>query len=101
MVHNWLGISDETKKQAERVAKLGVAVFAVDVYGQGVRASEAKAAVALAGKYKSDRKLFASGCSAAWRSCARRRGSRPAKSSRSATASGARVRSNSRVPAPT
>jgi len=40
------------------VAKLGVAVFAVDVYGQGVRASEAKAAVALAGKYKSDRKLF-------------------------------------------
>jgi dienelactone hydrolase len=58
MVHNWLGISDETKKQAERVAKLGVAVFAVDVYGKGVRASEAKAAVALAGKYKSDRKLF-------------------------------------------
>jgi len=35
MVHNWLGISDETKKQAERVAKLGVAVFAVDVYGTG------------------------------------------------------------------
>jgi dienelactone hydrolase len=31
MVHNWLGLSDETKKQAERVARLGVAVFAVDV----------------------------------------------------------------------
>ncbi len=58
MVHNWLGISDETKKQAERVAKLGVAVFAVDIYGKGVRAKEAKAAMALAGKYKSDRKLF-------------------------------------------
>jgi len=58
MVHNWLGISDETKKQAERVAKLGVAVFAVDVYGKGVRASAAKEAMALAGKYKSDRKLF-------------------------------------------
>ena len=58
MVHNWLGISDETKKQAERVAKLGVAVFAVDVYGKGVRASAAKEAMALAGKYKTDRKLF-------------------------------------------
>jgi dienelactone hydrolase len=58
MVHNWLGLSDETKKQAERVAKLGVAVFAVDVYGKGVRAKAAKEAMALAGKYKSDRKLF-------------------------------------------
>ena len=58
MVHNWLGLSDETKKQAERVAKLGVAVFAVDVYGKGVRAKEAKEAIALAGKYKGDRKLF-------------------------------------------
>ena len=46
MVHNWLGISDETKKQAERVAKLGVAVFAVDIYGKGVRAKEAKEAIA-------------------------------------------------------
>jgi dienelactone hydrolase len=58
MVHNWLGISDETKRQAERVAKLGVAVFAVDVYGKGVRAKGAQDAMALAGKYKGDRKLF-------------------------------------------
>jgi dienelactone hydrolase len=58
MVHNWLGLSDETKKQAERVAKLGVAVFAVDVYGKGVRAKETKEAIALSSKYKGDRKLF-------------------------------------------
>jgi dienelactone hydrolase len=58
MVHNWLGISDETKKQAERVAKLGLAVFAVDIYGKGVRAKGPQDAMALAGKYKSDRKLF-------------------------------------------
>jgi len=58
MVHNWLGISDETKKQAERVAKLGLAVFAVDVYGKGVRAKSPQEAKALAGKYKGDRKLF-------------------------------------------
>ena len=58
MVHNWLGISDETKKQAERMAKLGLAVFAVDVYGKGVRATGPKDAMALAGKYKADRKLY-------------------------------------------
>jgi len=58
MVHNWLGISDETKKQAERMAKLGLAVFAVDVYGKGVRAKGAQDAMPLAGKYKGDRKLY-------------------------------------------
>jgi dienelactone hydrolase len=58
MVHNWLGISDETKRQAERVARLGLAVFAVDVYGKGVRANGPQEAMVLAGKYKGDRKLF-------------------------------------------
>jgi dienelactone hydrolase len=58
MVHNWLGISGETKKQAERMAKLGLAVFAVDVYGKGVRPATPKDAMALAAKYKSDRKLY-------------------------------------------
>jgi dienelactone hydrolase len=60
MVHNWLGISDETKKQAERVAKLGVVVFAVDVYGKGQRAKGSEDAMAFSGKYKGDRKLFRS-----------------------------------------
>jgi dienelactone hydrolase len=58
MVHNWLGISDETRKQAERVAKLGVTVFAVDVYGKGTRPKGQQEAVALSSKYKADRKLF-------------------------------------------
>ena len=58
MVHNWLGVSDETKRQAERMAKLGLAVFAVDVYGKGVRATGPQEAMPLAGKYKGDRKLF-------------------------------------------
>lgn len=58
MVHNWMGVSDETKKQAERVAKLGLAVFAVDVYGKSVRPKNQQEAAATAGKYKGDRKLF-------------------------------------------
>lgn len=58
VVHNWLGISDETKKQSERMARLGLAVFAVDVYGKGVRGKGAQDGMALSGKYKGDRKLF-------------------------------------------
>jgi dienelactone hydrolase len=58
MVHNWLGISGETRRQAERMAKLGLAVFAVDVYGKGIRPAGPKEAMALAAKYKADRKLF-------------------------------------------
>jgi len=58
MVHNWMGVTDETKKQADRVAKLGVAVLAVDVYGQGIRPTGPQEAMALSGKYKGDRALF-------------------------------------------
>jgi len=58
MVHNWLGVTDETTRQAERMAKLGLAVFAVDVYGKGIRAKGPQDAGPLAGTYKNDRKLF-------------------------------------------
>lgn len=58
IVHNWLGLSEETKKQANRYAGLGYIVFAMDVYGKDVRPKDAKEAGALAGKYKGDRKLF-------------------------------------------
>lgn len=58
LVHNWMGISDETKKQAERMARLGLAVFAVDIYGKGIRPKEAKDAMALSTQYKGDRLLF-------------------------------------------
>ena len=60
MVHNWLGVSGETRKQAERMARLGLAVFAVDVYGKGIRAKGPQDASALAGKYKGDRALLRS-----------------------------------------
>lgn len=58
LVHNWMGISDETRRQAERIADLGYVVFSVDVYGKGVRPSNAKQAGELAGRYKGDRAAF-------------------------------------------
>jgi dienelactone hydrolase len=58
LVHNWMGVSDETKKQARRFAQLGYVVFLADIYGQGIRPKDPKEAGALATKYKTNRQLF-------------------------------------------
>lgn len=58
IIHNWMGVTEETKKQANRYAALGYVVFAVDVYGKGLRPKDTKEAGEYATKYKSDRKLF-------------------------------------------
>jgi dienelactone hydrolase len=58
MVHNWMGVTDETKKQAERFAEKGYIVFAADIYGADIRPKDPKAAGAEATKYKTNRKLF-------------------------------------------
>jgi dienelactone hydrolase len=58
MIHNWMGVSDETKKQATRMAELGYAVFAADIYGKGVRPKSPEEAGKLSGTYKNDRNLF-------------------------------------------
>lgn len=58
IIHNWLGISDETISKARDVAKLGYVAFLGDIYGMGVRAKTPQEAGALAGKYKSDLKTL-------------------------------------------
>jgi dienelactone hydrolase len=58
MIHNWMGVTEETKTQAARMAELGYAVFAADIYGKGIRPKGPEDAGKLAGTYKSDRKLF-------------------------------------------
>ena len=58
VVHQWKGLGDYEKKRAEMLAKLGYNVFAVDIYGKGIRPSNPKDAAAEAGKYKSDRALL-------------------------------------------
>ena len=58
IVHQWKGLGDYEKKRAVMLAKLGYNVFAVDIYGKGIRPSSPKEAGALAGKYKSDRALL-------------------------------------------
>lgn len=58
LVHNWMGVTAETKKQADRFAKLGYTVFAVDVYGQGKNPKDVKEASKTADQFKKDRKLL-------------------------------------------
>ncbi len=58
VVHDWMGLSDDTKMRAEMLAGLGYVAFAADIYGKGVRPKNAQEAQAEAGKYFQDRALF-------------------------------------------
>src|SRR5437773_3792581 len=58
VVHQWKGLGSYEKRRAEQLAKLGYNVFAVDIYGKGIRPKDAKDAAAEAGKYKSNRALL-------------------------------------------
>lgn len=58
VVHQWKGLGDYEKKRAEMLARLGYNVFAVDIYGKGIRTQTPQEAGAEAGKYKSDRALL-------------------------------------------
>lgn len=58
VVHQWKGLGDYERKRAEMLAKLGYNVFAVDIYGKGIRPKDTKEAGAQAGRFKNDRKLL-------------------------------------------
>ena len=58
VVHEWNGHNPYVRKRAEQLARLGFVGFALDMYGKGVRAKDAKEAAALASIYKGDRKLM-------------------------------------------
>lgn len=57
VIHQWTGLSDYEKSRSRMLAELGYNVFAVDVYGKGVR-PQPPAAGKTAGTYKEDRALF-------------------------------------------
>jgi dienelactone hydrolase len=58
--HQWMGLTDYEEMRAEMLAKLGYVVFALDIYGKGVRPADRGEAAQLAGKYKGDRDLLRS-----------------------------------------
>ncbi|MBF0456792.1 MAG: dienelactone hydrolase family protein [Nitrospirae bacterium] len=58
IVHDWMGVGDFTKEQANRIAEFGYAALAADIYGKGMRPKSADEAGKLAGKYKGNRQLM-------------------------------------------
>src|SRR5687768_14140549 len=60
LVHQWKGLGRYEKKRAEMLAKLGYHVFAVDIYGKGIRPANPKDAATEAAKYKENRTLLRS-----------------------------------------
>jgi dienelactone hydrolase len=58
VVHEWWGLNDYAKSRTRQLAEMGYVAFAVDMYGKGVLATDAKQAGELAGKFRSDRKLM-------------------------------------------
>lgn len=58
VMHQWMGLTDNERMRARMLAELGYVAFAGDVYGKGVRPTDAKEAGQEAGKYYADRGLF-------------------------------------------
>lgn len=54
VVHDWLGISADTKRRVDMLAGLGYVAFAADIYGKGQRPKDGASAGPLAGKWKKD-----------------------------------------------
>ncbi len=58
VIHNWMGLTDQTREAVDRLAGLGYIAMAADVYGKGQRPNGFEQAGQFATKYKTDRKLF-------------------------------------------
>ena len=58
IVHQWQGITDYEKMRAKMLAEMGYVAFCADIYGKGIRPHTIQEAGALAGKFRSDRKLL-------------------------------------------
>lgn len=54
VVHEWKGLDDYAKMRADKLASLGYAAFAVDIYGKGVRPQSTEEAGKVSGSYKSN-----------------------------------------------
>jgi len=58
IVHEWYGINDYAKGRARQLADLGYVVFALDMYGKGIRPKNNDEAGKEAGIYRKDRHLM-------------------------------------------
>lgn len=57
IVHQWTGLTDYEKMRARMLAEMGYNVFALDIYGKGIRPKPPESGK-MAGKFKGDRALY-------------------------------------------
>jgi len=74
ILHNWMGITEETKSKARAFAELGYIAFAADIYGKGIRPKSVQEAASLAQKYKGDRATFRAHLNAALKTLQKQKG---------------------------
>ncbi len=65
IAHDWTGLQDYEKFRARELAKLGYLVFAMDIYGKGVRPQNPEESRTEAMKYYGDRSLLRARAAAA------------------------------------
>ncbi len=58
IVHDWMGLGDDSKARARQMAELGYVAFAADIYGKGVRPKDGGEAAQMAGAFYKDRALL-------------------------------------------
>ena len=58
LVHEWWGHNEYVQMHARQLAELGYIAFALDMYGMGVKASDAKQAGQMAGAFYQDRNFM-------------------------------------------
>lgn len=58
IVHQWMGLSDNEKMRAKKLAEQGYLAFAIDIYGKGLRPKNTEEAAKLSSHFKNDIKLY-------------------------------------------
>lgn len=58
VIHNWMGISDETMQKAEEMSKAGMNAFVADIYGVGHTPKNAEEAKTISTRFKADLPLL-------------------------------------------
>jgi dienelactone hydrolase len=79
IVHDWMGLGDDSKARARQMAALGYVAFAADIYGKRVRPKDSKEAAQMAGAFYKDRPLLRERVRAAFDTLAAQKNVNPAK----------------------
>ena len=79
IVHDWMGLAEDSRARARQMAELGYVAFAADIYGKGVRPKDAGEAAQMAGAFYKDRALLRARVRAAFDTLAARKNVNPRK----------------------